>query len=121
MLHAISAAEYLLGGFTRLDMPMFHFRFETRPKRTHPKFGVDAAMVSCWIKRETLADAAAVARGWIGDEDWRIIATEHAALITRETQLPGGMQYFEQAEIDGEVFVFFTAPVGAPDDETPAA
>jgi hypothetical protein len=31
-----------------------------------------------------------------------------------------GMQYFEQAEIDGEVFVFHTWPVGAPDDTNPA-
>jgi hypothetical protein len=41
---------------------------------------------------------------------------EEASLITRETQLPAGMQYFDQAEIDGEVFVFYTSPVGAPDD-----
>jgi len=100
-------------------MPMFHFRFEVRPKRTHPKFGQYAsAMVCCWIQRETQEQAAAVARGWIGDEDWAIIRMEHAGLITRETQLPGGMQYFEQAEIDGEVFVFFTSPIGASDDET---
>jgi hypothetical protein len=46
---------------------------------------------------------------------------EHADLITRETQLPDGMQYFEQAEIDGEVFVFFTSPGGASDDDTNAA
>jgi hypothetical protein len=101
---------------------MFHFRFEVRPKRTHPKFGHYAcAMVSCWIQRDTQDQAAAVARGWIGDEDWTIIRTEHADLITRETQLPDGLQYFEQAEIDGEVFVFFTYPVGAPDDDTNAA
>ena len=40
--------------------------------------------------------------------------------MTRERQAehPDGMQYFEQAEIDGEVFVFFTSPIGASDDET---
>ena len=77
-------------------------------------------MVSCWIQRDTQDHAAAVARGWIGDEDWTIIRTEHADLITRETQLPDGLQYFEQAEIDGEVFVFFTSPIGAPSDDTDA-
>jgi hypothetical protein len=103
-------------------MPMFHFRFEVRPKPTHPKFGHYAgAMVSCWIQRETQDQAVGVARGWIADEDWTIIRTEHADLITRETQLPDGMQYFEQAEIDREVFVFFTSPVEAPEDYTNAS
>jgi len=38
--------------------------------------------------------------------------------VTREMQAehPEGMEYFEQAEIDGEVLVFHTWPVGAPDD-----
>jgi hypothetical protein len=94
---------------------MFHFRFDVRPKRTHPKFGEYAgAKVCCWVQRETETEAAAVARGWIGDEHWEIIATEHADLITREAQLPDGMQYFEQAEVDGEVFTLFTSPTGAP-------
>ena len=101
---------------------MFHFRFEVKPKPTHPKFGHYAgAMVSCWIQRDTQDQAAAVARRWIGDEDWTIIRTEHADLITRETQLPDGLPYFEQAEIDGEVFVFFTYPFGAADDNTTTA
>ena len=57
----------------------------------------------------------------LATEDWTIIRTAHAGLITRETQLPDGLQYFEQAEIDGEVFLFFTSPVGAPDNDTNAA
>lgn len=104
---------------TRTLMPMFHFRFEATPKRTNPDFGKYAsAMVCCWIQRDVQADAAAVARGWIGDEDWSIIRTEYAGLITRETQLPDGMRYFEQAKTDGEVFVFYTAPIGTSDEGT---
>ena len=96
---------------------MFHFRFEASPKSTHPKFGEYAgAIVACWVQRATQIEALSVARGWIGDEDWAITATEYAALITRDTQLPDGGQYFEQAQTDGEVFVFYTFPVGAPDD-----
>jgi hypothetical protein len=34
----------------------------------------------------------------------------------RQAEFPDGIQYFEQAEIDGEVFVFHTWPIGAPDD-----
>ena len=96
---------------------MFHFTFEARPMRTHPKFDAyGGATVSCWVQRDTQSQAEAVARGCIADKDWTITAMEEASLITRETQLPAGMQYFEQAEIDGEVFVFITSPVRAPDD-----
>jgi hypothetical protein len=95
---------------------MFHFRYEVRPKRTHSGFAdYGGAMASCWIERDTFADAESVARGWIADEDWLIIATEFADLITKETQLPNGTKYFDQAEIDKEVFVFYTWPIGEPD------
>ena len=84
-------------------MPMFFFQFEVRPKQTHPKrdkYG--GATVNCWVLRDTQSQAEAVARGWIGDEDWRITGVKEATLITREIQAehPKGMQYFEQAEID---------------------
>src|SRR4051812_36801816 len=100
-------------------MPMFFLQFSVRPKQTHAKRGrYGGAMVSCWVLRDTQAQAEAVARGWIGDEDWRITAVEQATLMTKEQQAqnPDGMRYFEQAEIDNEVFVFHTWPLGAPDD-----
>jgi hypothetical protein len=109
------------GGDPRVDMPMFHFRYEAMPKQTHPKHAEYAgAMICCWIQRETQADAESVARGLIGDKDWRITKMEHAGLITRETQSSEGMQYFEQAEIDREVFVIHTWPIRAPDDKNAA-
>lgn len=53
-----------------------------------------------------------MARGWIGDEDWRITGVEEAMRITKDWQaeFPEGMPYFEQAEIDREMFVFYTSP-----------
>ena len=104
-------------------MPMFFFQFEVRPKQTHPRRDeYSGAMVNCWVLRETQSQAEAVARDWIGDEDWRITRVEAARLMTREDQAeyPDGIQYFEQAEIDSEVFVFHTWPLGAPDDTNAA-
>ena len=103
-------------------MPIFFFRFKVRPKQTHLKRTEYAgAMVNCWVLRDTQGQAEAVARGWIGDEDWRITAVEDAMLMTKEKQaeFPDGIRYFEQAEIDKEVFIFHTWPVGAPDDNAP--
>jgi len=99
---------------------MFCFQFEARPKATHPDANeVGGAMVNCWIQRDTLEQAESYARGSIADEDWNILRKEEGFVVTRETQDPKGMQYFKQAEIDKEVFVFHTWPLNAPDDGTP--
>lgn len=97
---------------------MFHFQFEVQPKPTHPKcLEYDVAMACCWIERDTLPDAESVAREWLTKEEWTIVAMEDAGVITRETQLPDGLRYFEQAEIDGEALVIITSPVGETDEE----
>ena len=74
---------------------------------------------NCWVLRDTQAQAERVARDCIGDQDWRITGIEEAILMTREWQaeFPDGVQYFEQAEIDSEVFVFYTWPVGGSADD----
>lgn len=102
-------------------MPMFHFQFEITPNPTHPKcLEYAGAMACCWIQSETLPDAESAAREWLAKENWTIVSTEDAGVITRETQLPDGLRYFEQAEIDGEAFVIITSPIGEPGDEAEA-
>jgi hypothetical protein len=101
-------------------MSMFYLRFVAHLKDAHPKFHeTGGAMVNCWILRDTLEGAESYARGCIADEEWCITGLEAAFAVTRETQADEGMQYFEQAEIDREVFVFYTFPLGAQDDGTP--
>ncbi|MBN9693684.1 MAG: hypothetical protein J0M24_25855 [Verrucomicrobia bacterium] len=98
---------------------MFFFQFEVQPKQTHPQRDQYAGgFVNCWILRDTLSQAEAVARSCLGDEEWRIVSVEESMLMTREKQAeyPAGIEFFEQAKIDREVFVFHTYPVGAPDD-----
>ena len=98
---------------------MFCFQFEARPKATHSRaHEIGGATVNCWIERGTLEEAESYARGSIADEDWTILHKEDGFLVTRDTQDPEGMRYFEQAEIDKEVFVFHTWPLNAPDDGT---
>jgi hypothetical protein len=98
---------------------MFFFRFEVRPTPTHSKSPEYAgAFVNCWVLRDTQDQAEDVAREWISNEGWHIISVDEATLMTREKQeeSPDGVEYFEQAEIDSEVFVFHTWPIGEPDD-----
>lgn len=46
----------------------------------------------------------------IAESGWDISDLLEAIPITRETQLAGGMKYFDQAEIDNEVLVFHAYP-----------
>ena len=99
-------------------MSMFYFYFEVRPRPKHAKskeYGGAAAC--CWIKRDDQNTAENVARRIIVEQNWVITKLEGAGLITRETQNLEGMEYFKQAEIDGEVVVFHVWPIGALDDK----
>ena len=97
-------------------MPMYFFQISVRPKETNPdKRRYGGATVNCWILRHELEQAAVVARGWIADQDWRIETISIARMMTKEQQaeFPEGIPYFDQAEIDREVFVFHTWPIKA--------
>ena len=88
-------------------MPMFYFRFEARPKASSAtRSHAGGAMINCWIESDTREEAESYARGSIADQDWEISRLEEAGVVTRETQAPEEMEYFEQVEIDKNVFVF---------------
>ena len=96
-------------------MPIFYFQFEARPKKPAEAGG---AFINCWIDRATREEAESHARDAIANQDWSVTRLEEAVLVTRETQSAESRQYFDQAEIDGEVFVFHTWPVEAQDHGT---
>lgn len=99
-------------------MPIFLFQFEVRPRPNNPESKkIGGAVVLCWVDRPTQDVAETIARGLIDKEGWVIMKLEEASLITRETQNPEGMEYFEQAETDGEAVAFYTWSLDATDDQ----
>ncbi len=70
------------------------------------------AHVSCWIKDQTERNAAHIARGWIEEIGWIVDSIEEHYPIAEEdySDRPESFQYFEQAQTDGEVFVFNVFP-----------
>ncbi len=101
-------------------MPTYYFRFAAQPKDSNPESKIcGGAMINCWIVRDSQSEAESYARGSIADEDWIITGLEDASEITRESQAQPGLTYFEQAQIDREVFVFYRWPLGAKDDDAP--
>ena len=71
------------------------------------------AHVSCWIKDQTVRNAPHIARGWIEENGWIVDTIEEHYPITEEDySVPSdSLQYFEQAQTDGEVFVFHVFPL----------
>jgi hypothetical protein len=68
------------------------------------------AQVGCWIKDQTEKNAYLIAKGWIEAQGWVVLSLDQQKRILLESYADGdeGKQYFEQALIDEEVFVFYT-------------
>lgn len=70
------------------------------------------AHVSCWVKDQTARNATLIARGLIEENGWIVDTIEEHYPITEEdySNTSESLQYFEQAQTDGEVFVFHVFP-----------
>ena len=77
------------------------------------------AYVSCWIKDQTLRNALHIAKGWIQDAGWFVEEIEEQYPVTAEdyTDKPDSAQYYAQALIDGEVFVYHVFPAEQPSEQ----
>jgi hypothetical protein len=66
-----------------------------------------AAEVHCWIKDQTQRNAMHIAAGWVAEHGWAIGELVEQRPVTRkdfaDTEY---LQYFEQALLDGEVFLY---------------
>jgi len=91
---------------------IFLFEFEAKPQATNPKCKTLAgAFINCWISRRKKSEAETIARRMIKKHGWTIVEFGKGSRITRSTQTPSGMKYYEQALIDKEVLVFHVWPI----------
>jgi hypothetical protein len=67
------------------------------------------AYVSCWINDSDRDNALEKATALIGAHGWSVVEIAEDYSITRDeySLKPEGLEYYEQALIDGEVLVFF--------------
>jgi len=72
------------------------------------RFG--SAIVNAWIKRKDIDEAISVARRMIAERGWYSEEVEDARFASREEFPEKSRDYFDQAEVDSEVLVFYTAP-----------
>lgn len=97
---------------------MHYLQFEATPQPNHPEASsLGGAFVNCWVVADTQSDAEAMARKNIAEQLWRIDKLVECFVDDRDLYDADAdqLQYYDQAVIDGEVYVFHTYPI---DDES---
>ncbi|MCB9173473.1 MAG: hypothetical protein H6589_02600 [Flavobacteriales bacterium] len=92
---------------------MFLLTYNVKPNTTNVEYiETCGAFVNCFIEADSFDEANLIARGGIEMNDWRIIELEEFKTITYDDFLDDSdkREYYEQALIDKEVFVFHTYP-----------
>ena len=99
--------------------PVHRLIYVAHPRPSHRDYGVvDGAFATCWVLEPVYAAADIVAREHLSEVGWDIDEADEHILVTDATCPPGsdGREYFEQAQIDGLVTVFYTWPAGTLED-----
>jgi hypothetical protein len=104
---------------------LFLVTIEARPAPGSEKFGqMGGSFVNCWVNADDLCTAERRAVALIEADGWRPHRFEEWSIVSRETYTdwkpldedgPDLRELFEQALIDGELCVFNTWPLDAPD------
>ncbi len=82
----------------------------TQGKEGYPQ-GYSTAWVNCWINDSSRENALKKAITLIREHGWFVAEILEAYPISREAYAhnPESLKYYEQALIDGEVFVFYVS------------
>lgn len=110
-----STAAYTrpLGGIKNMK-EMFLLTYHCKPQsQTDDLEDVAGAYINCWIEAENFEQAGISARQELDEMDWQVLELEEAFTVTREdySEDPNGLEYYEQALIDKQVFLIHTYPI----------
>ena len=93
------------------ERSLYVVRYEASPLPGSDDFATcSGAAVNVWVDASTEQQALAIAAREVQDAGWRIDSLEDVFPITRDdySEDTTGLNYFEQALIDGIVLVFHT-------------
>src|SRR4051812_42851056 len=100
-------------------MAIYFVGFRARPGEHLPKSTeAGGAYINCWIKADSTAEAQKVASTFIRSEGWIVECVEHEAHLIVEPD-DESRERFEQAQIDGECYVFHEWPVADHSEKSP--
>ena len=95
-------------------MPVFFLQYEATPRKgsIDDQEGIAGAHVNCWVLRATLEEAKEVAVKWIVNAGYVVDDPDEAhEAVEGGARSKEAEEYYQQALIDGEVFIFYTYPV----------
>jgi len=89
--------------------PTYFLQVEARPSANHPEHGeIEGAVVNCWVRINSEAAAEELVRRELARQNWLIDSIAGPEMHTTEDYEddPTDSEYYEQAQTDGDVFVF---------------
>lgn len=99
---------------SKLATPTFLLRYVARPSDNHPEVSsTGEAAINCWIVNPSLEEADRIAVADIEGQDWVVLERESGGVTSPEDYEDpedDGLQYYEQAQLDEEVYVFHKSP-----------
>ncbi len=90
-------------------IPMQYLQIEASTENTDdPKAeGSQTGIVHCFIRDQSSTNAVYIAVGWVSSEGWDVLQIiENASVTATDFADTDLLQYYEQALVDDEVFVF---------------
>jgi hypothetical protein len=101
-------------------MPMFFFNFHAAQCDPPADPTCGGAYVNCWIQDSTIESAEITARRGIEEQGWTVTDYEETPRQTsRENWDKEKLEYYDQALIDREVWLFHRYPLNDDDPEWP--
>ncbi len=96
-------------------MRIFYVQFEAVPLPESREFEqCGGAYVNCWLKADSEAHAANLASASVREAGWNVVAVEEECREVNEayySENEEGREHFEQANLDGECYVFHQWPI----------
>jgi hypothetical protein len=98
-------------------MPVFYVQYEASPSPGSENFETaGGAFVNCWVKATSKRKACEEASAAIKESGWTILAVEEQCREVDDGTYAGdaeGLEYYRQAVVDGECYVYHMWPVEA--------
>ena len=94
-------------------MTMFLLTYHGRPNKKYKGGPIGGAYINCYVKTTNIVKADKIATTEIKKLNWDIVEKTETKKVTKSSFDKGsdGLEYYEQALIDKEVFVFHTYPI----------
>ncbi len=92
---------------------MFYFQYACIPSPTSDNYDkLGGAFISCWIKAVSIEAARIISEAAIIENNWIVQKLEESNPIKKEDYRidDKSLEYYLQAEIDGEVYVYDSWP-----------